>query len=613
MTGMANLSLPDSRVRFVPRRAAEQDRYRQAPRQPLENCAGSAKVNDWRGWDRIWPLSFINFAGYADFEEDGTAGPTTMLAFARVADWETNLASAAKLVERNLAVSRINKLLEWVLSLPILWGGVAGLAFYASLHQGWINSPLLVRYMAGHPVEYCTGITFFVALAALAMRFLDQTSQFSSIGGVTLPPAPARGTPIADCDTLVADLDDLPAALQKNYLAHRMREALEMVRRRDSADAIEEHLHHLAELDRNRVGSSYALVRIIVWAMPVLGFLGTVIGITVAIASLSPETMEKSMPAVIHGLGIAFDTTAQALALTMVVMFIKHGVERADGRLLDLVDARAAEELVGRFQFSGTDGDPNVASIRRMSEQVIGAVESLVSRQAELWRSSIDATHQQWADVSTSTGKIIQNSLTGALRQGLEEHARRLNEGTLQYADKLSSSSGETVAHLREGLEKLAELLVESLHRHGEVLTASESELAQENRRHLSEVEAALGESMVVAADRQERLIRESENLLKEMQIALVEAAEATVRQQEQLIRQGDVLLQVVDATSPVRELEEALNKNLAALVNAQHFDEMALNLTAAIQLLCARVGYAPSRVTPEAALGSQQPTSHAA
>lgn len=510
-------------------------------------------------------------------------------------------------------MSPFNKLIEWILRLPILWGGVAGLAFYAALDQGWISNPILVRYMAGHPVEYITGILFFVGIAALAMRFLDQTSQFASIGNVSLGPVPPGGTPVSSCDALLAELAELPAAPQKNYLTRRLQEALDLVRRKDSADSIEQHLHHLEELDRERVHSSYALVRIIVWAMPVLGFLGTVIGITVAIASLSPETMERSMPAVVHGLGIAFDTTAQALALTMLVMFVKYGVERSDHRLLALVDARAAEELVGRFQFIGTDGDPNVASIRRMSEQVIGAVESLASRQAEIWRSTIDDTHQQWADVSTSAGKIIQDSLAVVMRQALEEHARQLNEGTHLYADKLGRSSHEAVGHLREGLEKLAELLVESLHRHGEALTASEKELAQENRRHLSEVEAALGESMVVAADRQEQLIRESENLLKEMQIALVEAAEATVRQQEQLVKQGDVMLQVVGATGQVKQLEEALNSNLNALVNSQRFDEMALNLTAAIQLLCARTGYASARPTPNAETAGKQPSSHAA
>ncbi len=148
---------------------------------------------------------------------------------------------------------------------------------------------------------------------------------------------------------------------------------------------------------------------------------------------------------------------------------------------------------------------------------------------------------------------------------------------------------------MREGLERLAELLIEALERHGQIMTANEKELAEQNRQHLSEVEAALGSSMVSAAERQENLIRQSENLLKEMQIALVEAAGATVRQQEQLIRQGDVLLKVVDATGQIKTLEETLAQNLVTVQNAHNFEEMAINLSAAIQLLSARLGHYPS------------------
>ena len=58
---------------------------------------------------------------------------------------------------KDSAVSRITSLCEWVLRLPIVWGGVAALAFYAMLSQKWINSPLLEQYMAGHRVEYIVG------------------------------------------------------------------------------------------------------------------------------------------------------------------------------------------------------------------------------------------------------------------------------------------------------------------------------------------------------------------------------------------------------------------------------------------------------------------------
>ncbi|MEM6799542.1 MAG: hypothetical protein AAF589_08510, partial [Planctomycetota bacterium] len=110
-------------------------------------------------------------------------------------------------------------------------------------------------------------------------------------------------------------------------------------------------------------------------------------------------------------------------------------------------------------------------------------------------------------------------------------------------------------------------------------------------RRHLGEVEAALGEAMVVAADRQEKLINRSEKLLQGMQEAVAESAGATIAHQEQLIKQGEVLLKVVESTGQVEALETALNRNLDALGRGQNLEETLLSLSAAIQLLSARTG----------------------
>jgi biopolymer transport protein ExbB/TolQ len=487
-----------------------------------------------------------------------------------------------------------------------VWGGVASLAFFAVLMRRWIDSPLLDRYCMGHPVEIAEVAMFFVGLAALVMRCGGQFWQLRTLSEVVLDPIPVEREKVADCGRMLAQLQALPERLHQSLLVKRLWDAIAYVRRKESAADLEDHLHHLEELDAERANSSYAIVRIIVWAIPILGFFGTVIGITIAIASLSWEAMEKSMAEVMSGLSVAFDTTALALVLSMILMFIKHYLERLDDRLLGEVDRRTAAELVGRFEDEVGSDDPNLLAIRRMSEQVLSAVGALTERQATVWKSTFDETQRQWIDVSKAAGSVVKESLATAVTEGLERHAKLLNEGVLQHADRLSASSAQsvekldrgaqdTVARLREGLEKLAELLVESLQRHGEVLTRSEQELAQENRRHLSEVEAALGEAMVVSADRQENLIRQSENLLKEMQIALVEAAAATVRQQEQLVKQGDILLQVVDRTGQIKKLETSLNENLVTLQQGYHFEEMALNLSAAIQLLCARLGHLPA------------------
>jgi biopolymer transport protein ExbB/TolQ len=508
-------------------------------------------------------------------------------------------------------------IVAWILRQPFIWGGAASVAFYELLYLRVIDSPLLVRYLAGHPVEYAEGSLFFVGFAALAIRYLTVTLQHRSLRRLSLDLLPVGGQLIADCDHLLGQLAELPRPLQQGYLANRLRDALEYVRRKNSADSLDQHLHHLEELDLAQMCAGYSIVRIAIWAIPILGFLGTVIGITMAIASLSPQALEQSLPEVTAGLGVAFDTTAEALGLSLILVFGKSWVERAENRLLSAVDARVSAELVGRFPNSGIDSDPNVAAIRRMSEQVLEGVESLASRQAEVWRATIDDTHRQWAEVSLAAGKIVKDSLSTALTGTLDHHAKTLSENlgrqtkmlgdeisrhaeclstsASQHADKLDQSAQQTAARLRDGLGTLAELLVEALHQHGEVLTNSEQGLAEENRRHLAEVEAAVGEAMVVAADRQEQLIRQSESLLREMQAALVKTSGAAVRQQEQMVKQGDMLLQVVGATGQVKTLEDSLNQNLDALRRAHSFENVVLSLSAAIQSLNSRLGGLPA------------------
>jgi biopolymer transport protein ExbB/TolQ len=515
------------------------------------------------------------------------------------------------------------------------------MAFYAAINQGFLTNEMVVRYTASHPVEYVTIALFFIGLAALLMRLLNLAGQHASLHRELLEPIPRGGQPVDDVDELMGNLVLLPEVMQQTYLVRRLHEALEFVRRKDSAESLDGYLRHLEEADAIRMSSGYAMVRIVVWAIPILGFLGTVIGITMAIAGLNSDALENSLEAVTSQLALAFDTTALALALSIVLMFLKFYVGRIEDQLLAKVDARVSAELVGRFQESIGASDPNVAALRTMSEQVVQAVESMAARQAQVWKQSIDETHEQWAEVTAAAGEILEKSLANAIHQTYDGHAETLNQGALAHADRLNQGAEQTVAQMRVGLEKLAELLVESLERHGESLTRSEEELAKENRRHLCEVEAALGEAMVLSADRQEKLIRQSEQivqelqttlnqstilaadrheqllrhgeeLLREIQQALGSAASATIEQQEQLVRQGEILLKVVDATGQVKQLENTLNSNLSSLSRSHNFEETLLSLSAALQLLSARLGHGQS-LPPSVSIQVDEPTNHAA
>src|SRR5690606_17318173 len=97
---------------------------------------------------------------------------------------------------------------------------------------------------------------------------------------------PAGGQPVEDCPRLLEQLDRAPSLYQSSYLVERLRAAIDYVKRKDSAETLEKHLRHLENVDLDRMSGGYSFVRVLIWAIPTLGFLGTVIGIAAAIGHL---------------------------------------------------------------------------------------------------------------------------------------------------------------------------------------------------------------------------------------------------------------------------------------------------------------------------------------
>jgi hypothetical protein len=165
---------------------------------------------------------------------------------------------------------------------------------------------------------------------------------------------------------------------------------------------------------------------------------------------------------------------------------------------------------------------------------------------------------------------------------------------------------------LSENIDNHTGALADALEHHTAVIAQTETNLAAENRKYLGELGAAVGESVLLASGRQEKLIKQSEDMLREMQAALTESAGMAVAQQQQLTRQGEVLLKVVEATGHVRRLEDALNSNLAALAGSHRFEETVVGLSAALQLMSANLGRTLT-LRDEVSLDGDQPASRAA
>jgi hypothetical protein len=377
---------------------------------------------------------------------------------------------------------------------PVLWGLLATVGFYALVRSGTLARPGIVRYFDAHWTLNVETGAFFVALAALVIKGLDVAAQARLLRSPVLGEAPPGGQPISDVKLLLSRIAALPRSWQESYLVGRFRAALEYIDRKQSLEGLEGELHYLADADAGRMHASYALVRILIWAIPILGFLGTVIGITIAIANLSPEALEQSLPAVTGGLGVAFDTTALALGLCMLLMVVQYVVDKAEGRLLSRVDEQAARELIGRFQDSGAVADPLVGAVRRMAETVVKATERLVVQQTELWKATVEAAHQHWTQVASVSGKQLETTLSTTLERSLNAHASRL------AAQEKAAAEAER-AHweqVREALLRAADTVAgaqREMVRQGEMLTKVVDATAQ-----LEKLETALNRNLTTLA-----------------------------------------------------------------------------------------------------------------
>ena len=159
---------------------------------------------------------------------------------------------------------------ELLLRSPLLWGGALAFAFFSLIHGGVISDPTVIRYLAGHWVEYAEVTLFCVGLAALVIRAGDLVGQQRGWPRRMLGPIPAGGEDPA----AAAELPPRIARRARAICPAGSAEALDLVVRTGSADGLEDHLKYLADVDAARAAQGYGLVRFIVWAIPIMGFLG---------------------------------------------------------------------------------------------------------------------------------------------------------------------------------------------------------------------------------------------------------------------------------------------------------------------------------------------------
>lgn len=120
-------------------------------------------------------------------------------------------------------------------------------------------------------------------------------------------------------------------------------------------------LESQADSDASSVDSSYTVIRSLIWTIPILGFIGTVVGLSQAIGSFTDvlnqtgsdaSSIKSKLGPVVGGLATAFETTLVALLAAVAIQLLSTWVYKREEALLDGITDFTNEHVLSRLKLT---------------------------------------------------------------------------------------------------------------------------------------------------------------------------------------------------------------------------------------------------------------------
>lgn len=291
------------------------------------------------------------------------------------------------------------------------------------------------------------------------------------------------------------------------------RRVLWLMQHLDTVEAERAHelTRHQSDLESDSAASGYRTVRLFIWAMPILGFIGTVLGISLAVGGFSQflttnvsideiDRVTAELGNVASGLSFAFDTTLLGLLGGLVASVASSGVQSKEERFLT-----GLEELGLRIMENAQPTGPavlgagaGVAAVGVEFDQMMRTRLQELGKQMQQFtravQSGLDGFLSEWSKLPPEVEKVAADM--GALRGQLSSAAKStdkliletrlllegLNEASIHMGNRLTASIGsigQTVDGLGSSLGGVSETLQTSLVGLSEQVQSSEGHLRE--------------------------------------------------------------------------------------------------------------------------------------
>lgn len=249
-----------------------------------------------------------------------------------------------------------NKLLSFIVAVFLTVGFFAFVTMVLKPRPEfkWLADMFLERGIT----QYATMFLFFWAICILFVKWRKLSFQRKALG---LAAIPNQADFILNPDSTPPVLDRIHSLVDSTsnfLLLNRIERALSNLRNIGQISDVSSILQTQAGYDEEQVSSSYSLVNGFVWAIPVLGFIGTVLGLSVAIGSFGDtlkaggnmDAIRGSLEHVTAGLATAFETTLVALVCALILQLLITYLQAKESEFLDDCNDYCHANLVSRLR-----------------------------------------------------------------------------------------------------------------------------------------------------------------------------------------------------------------------------------------------------------------------
>ena len=152
-----------------------------------------------------------------------------------------------------------------------------------------------------------------------------------------------------DARPLSHNLESLPKSAHDYLLLKALQSALQRLETGAGVQEVSSAVRDVCDAESQRLDTELSLIRYISWAIPSIGFIGTVRGIGSALAN-AHEAVAGDIAGVTSSLGVAFNSTFIALLISIIIMFLSHQLVLYQERLVLNAQRYCERNLVRHIQ-----------------------------------------------------------------------------------------------------------------------------------------------------------------------------------------------------------------------------------------------------------------------